>query len=189
MASASSAQRSWDVRLAGFLALNQASLTPERVERVVMISPVGLFGSQYLRLFYAMRVRAPMLRLARRLGGRGLAPSADLQSKAARPLPRDTAWSALIGLTMAESPEVSVISPPVLSGVELRAMRTPALLLIGDQERLYDPRATLKLAMTRMPGLEGAIVPDADHIAAMAQPDDVNRRIIDFLQRGQRATG
>jgi hypothetical protein len=32
-----------------------------------------------------------------------------------------------------------------------------------------------------MPGLQGAIVPDADHIAAMAQPDDVNARIIGFL--------
>jgi pimeloyl-ACP methyl ester carboxylesterase len=40
----------------------------------------------------------------------------------------------------------------------------------------------LKLAQQRMPGLEGAIVPGADHIAAMAQPDDVNERILRFLQ-------
>ena len=40
----------------------------------------------------------------------------------------------------------------------------------------------LKLAMRRMPGLEAAIVAHADHIAAMAQPHDVNARIIRFPQ-------
>jgi hypothetical protein len=42
-------------------------------------------------------------------------------------------------------------------------------------------RARLKLARKRMPGLKAAIAPDADHIAGMAQPDDVNARIIHFL--------
>ena len=35
--------------------------------------------------------------------------------------------------------------------------------------------------MTRMPGLEAEIVPGAHHLAAMAQPDAVNARIVDFL--------
>jgi pimeloyl-ACP methyl ester carboxylesterase len=167
----------------GFLALNQASLTPERVERVVLISPVGAFASQYWSLTYAMRIRAPLLKLARRLARNRRAPSpADLSRKSVLLAPRDAAWSALIAVTMAEAPELSVISPPVFGKAELRAIRAPTLLLIGDQERLYDPRATLKLALRRMPGLEGAIVPDADHIAAMAQPDDVNARIIRFLR-------
>jgi pimeloyl-ACP methyl ester carboxylesterase len=163
----------------GFLALSQASLTPDRVERVVMISPAGTFASQYWKLTYAMRIRAPLLKLARRLTGSKRAPSlADLGP---RRLPRDTLWSALIGVTMSEAPEVSVINAAVLSRAELRAIRAPTLLLIGDGERLYEPHATLALAKKRMPGLEGAIVAGADHIAAMAQPDDVNARIVAFL--------
>jgi pimeloyl-ACP methyl ester carboxylesterase len=58
----------------------------------------------------------------------------------------------------------------------------PALWLIGEQDRLYEPNAILKLAQARMPGLRGAIVPGADHIAALAQPDEVNARIIEFLR-------
>jgi pimeloyl-ACP methyl ester carboxylesterase len=167
----------------GFLALNQASLTPERVERVVLISPVGAFASQYWSLTYTMRIKAPLLKLARRLTRTRRAPSpVGLSGKDVRLAPRDAVWSALIAVTMAEAPELSVISPPVIGNAELRAIRAPALLLIGDQERLYDPGATLRLAMRRMPGLEAAIVAHADHIAAMAQPDDVNARIIRFLQ-------
>jgi pimeloyl-ACP methyl ester carboxylesterase len=172
----------------GFLALNQASLTPERVARVVLISPAGTFVGLSWRLFYVMRVRGPILRLARRLTRSQHTPRfADLQGKDGAP-PRDPLWSALMAVTMAEAPKVSVIRATVFSNVQLRAIRAPTLLLIGDKERLYEPHATLKLAQERMPGLEGAIVPDADHIAAMAQPDDVNHRILQFLQRSAGAT-
>ena len=58
----------------------------------------------------------------------------------------------------------------------------PDLLLIGDQETLYPPQATLDLARARMPSLKIARVADADHIAAMAQPEAVNGMIIEFLQ-------
>jgi len=164
----------------GFLAVNQALSTPDRVERVVLISPAGTFASQYWKLIYAMRIRAPILRLMRRLTGRKRAPSlADLGP---RRLPRDAKWAALIGVTMAERAKVSVTNAAVFSAAQLRAIRAPTLLLIGDKETLYEPYAMLKLAQARMPGLEGAIVPDADHIAAMAQPDDVNARIVRFLR-------
>jgi pimeloyl-ACP methyl ester carboxylesterase len=162
-----------------FLAVNQAIMTPERVERVVLISPAGTFASQYWKLTYAMRIRAPALRLMRRLRGAQRAPSlADLGP---RRLPRDAKWAALIGVTMAERTKISVTNPTVFSGAQLRAIRAPTLLLIGDKETLYDPHAMLRLAQQRMPGLQAAIVPDADHIAAMAQPDDVNARIVRFL--------
>jgi pimeloyl-ACP methyl ester carboxylesterase len=163
-----------------FLALNQALATPERIERVVLISPAGTFASQYWRLFYAMRVRPPFLRLIRRLTGATRAPS--LADMGPRRLPRDRKWAALIGVTMAERAKVSVTNPTVFSRGQLRAVRAPTLLLIGDKETLYEPRAMLQLAQARMAGLQGAIVPDADHIAAMAQPDDVNARIVAFLQ-------
>jgi|SRR5579872_3559795 len=163
-----------------FLATNQALMTPDRIDRVVLISPAGTFASQYWKLIYAMRIRAPALRLMRRLAGRKRAPSlADLGP---RRLPRDAKWAALIGVTMAEAPEVSVTNADVFSGAQLRAIRAPTLLLIGDKETLYQPREMLRLAQRRMPGLRGEIVPDADHIAAMAEPDDVNARIVGFLQ-------
>jgi pimeloyl-ACP methyl ester carboxylesterase len=165
----------------GFVALNQALATPERVDRIVLISPAGVFASQYWKLTYAMRIRAPVVRLWRRLRGGTRAPS---MTDLVRRLPRDTAWAALMAATMAERPEVSVIDPPVFSRAELGAIRAPVLLLIGAEETLYEPEATLKLAQARMPELAGAIVPDADHIAAMAQPDDVNGRIVRFLQGG-----
>jgi pimeloyl-ACP methyl ester carboxylesterase len=162
-----------------FLALNQAVETPERVDRVVLISPAGTFASQWWKLTYAMRVKAPLLRLARRLSRNRRKPS--LASLGPRALPRDRQWAALIGATMAEAPKVSVINASVFTARQLRRIRSRCLLLIGARETLYDPAAMLKLARARMPQLETALVPDADHIAAMAQPDDVGDRILRFL--------
>ena len=163
----------------GFLALNQAALTPARVERVVLISPAGTFASQFWKLVYAMMIKGTIRKLARRLSKSGPAPSmADLGM-----MPKDGLWAALMAVTMAEAPKVAIVSPAVLPGAELRAIRAPTLLLIGDQERLYEPRAMLQLAQKRMPQLQAALVKDADHIAAMAQPDDVNERILQFLRR------
>jgi hypothetical protein len=34
-----------------------------------------------------------------------------------------------------------------------------------------------------MPALEARMIPGAHHIAAMAKPDEVNARIVEFLQR------
>jgi pimeloyl-ACP methyl ester carboxylesterase len=166
----------------GFLAMNQALETPQRVSRLVLISPVGTFASQYWKLFYAMRIRAPLRKLARHLSGRKRQPSLkDLRAKNAVVMPRDRQWATQIAVTMVEAPKVSVIPPTVFSNAQLRSIDTPTLLLIGEYETLYEPHAALSAAQKRMPRLQSAIVPGADHIAAMAQPDEVNARIIEFL--------
>ena len=161
----------------GFIAMNQAVLMPERVDRLVLISPAGVFASQYWKLTYATRIRAPLRNLARRLTGSRRAPSmADLGAP-----PGDLKWAAQMAVTMAESAICSIISPTVFGRAQLRAVRSPTLLLIGDRESLYDPHGMLQRAASLMPALTAEIVPDADHIAAMAQPDAVSARILRFL--------
>jgi hypothetical protein len=43
------------------------------------------------------------------------------------------------------------------------------------------PHRMLKRATARRPSPKAGIVRDADHIGAMAQPDDMNARILRFL--------
>jgi pimeloyl-ACP methyl ester carboxylesterase len=88
-----------------------------------------------------------------------------------------------MAITMTVSAIPDTLWNLVLDDAELAAIKTPTLLLIGEHEQLYAP-ATLALAQRRMPGLAGAIVPDAHHLAALAQPGDVNGRILEFLSAG-----
>ena len=74
----------------------------------------------------------------------------------------------------------NAIWPAMISSAELRKIRVPALLLLGDNELLYDPQAVLRRAQRRMRNPEARIIPGAHHIAAMAKPDEVNARMIEF---------
>ena len=166
----------------GFLAFNQASLAPGRVERVVAISPPGVFVSfaPLARRFVFSAAKAALLGL---VGVKRPAPDVMmyLGGKDARLNPGDEDWVALGNCLVDGSARINMIMPAVFTRAELEAIRAPALLLIAELELLYDPQATLRLALERMPGLQGAIVPGAHHLAAMARPDDVNDRIIRFL--------
>lgn len=171
----------------GFLALSQAALTPERVDKVVLIGPAGCFKA--LSWTLALRMRSARLRrwLRRLFGGSPAADARALHGKGAPLHAEDGAWRALIGAAIAERADVSVTNADVFEPSELAAVRAPALLLIGEFETLYDPRTTLRLARRMMPKLDGEIVKGADHVAAMAQPEAVNARILAFL--GPQAPG
>jgi pimeloyl-ACP methyl ester carboxylesterase len=164
-----------------FVAARQAAATPQRVSRVALIGPVGVFAAMPWTVALRMRT-ARLRRRIRRLLGDKRDPSAHaLHARAAPQHPADDAWRALMGVTMAESPEVSVTEAPVFSRAELRRITAPMLLLIGEHEILYDPAATVRRARQLKPGIEAEVVPAADHIAAMAQPDAVNARLAAFL--------
>lgn len=73
------------------------------------------------------------------------------------------------------------IYPGTFSDAELRAINQPVLLLMGDNDLVYDPAATLRLAQMRMRSLQARMVPGAHHIAAMAKSGLVNEMILEFL--------
>jgi pimeloyl-ACP methyl ester carboxylesterase len=169
-----------------FLALNQASLTPERVDRIVMINPGGTFASflpSMLRMMFGGLING--LLVAARLKTTRPAPS--IASTLGRNVvfsAEQAEWAHLVSLVAFNGQmRPNAIFPTVFSAAELRKIRAPALLLLGENELLYDPRAVLMRAQDRMPTLEARIIPDAHHIAAMARPDEVNARMIEFLQR------
>lgn len=166
-----------------FLALNQASLAPDRVDRLVLINPAGTFVGGLVWAFLRARV-ARMLR-----GQKKARDITDLLGDGAVLDPADEAWGALMRVAMSESARPNLVAPIVFARGELRAVRAPALLLIGENERLYDARKALKRALERMPGLRGELVPGAHHLAALARPDYVNGRILEFLRQEAGAGG
>jgi pimeloyl-ACP methyl ester carboxylesterase len=172
----------------GFIALSHAALAPERIDRMVLISPVGLVS--WLPVFGSMIYEGLKGALLRVFDSDAPGPPDILAviSREAGFNAEDEDWLALGRQLMDGSKRINMIMPGVLSDAEFRAIRAPTLLLIAEHEFLYEPDSTLDIAMTRMPGLEGEIVSDAHHLAAMSQPDVVNARIVDFLQAQERKT-
>jgi pimeloyl-ACP methyl ester carboxylesterase len=71
--------------------------------------------------------------------------------------------------------------PRVFSDAELRQIRAPVLLLIGDHEVIYKPERAIRRAIRLVAGLKAEIIPKANHNAQYTAPDAVNARILAFL--------
>jgi pimeloyl-ACP methyl ester carboxylesterase len=74
------------------------------------------------------------------------------------------------------------IMPVVYSDDELRALHVPVLLLIGENEVMYDAAEVLARARRLIPNFEGELVPQCSHDMSFSQYRIVDARVLDFLK-------
>lgn len=154
----------------GFLALNQASLTPERIEKLVLISPAASFTQIWSFYF----------RLVPALFGPDKFTS-SFTEWILQGLPCDKDCGELSRVLQKHGRSINRVFPAVFKEKELQKVYHPTLLLIGDKEVIYDPQKIIRRAGQLLSNLQGEIVPNANHIAAMSNPEYVNKRMIRFL--------
>jgi pimeloyl-ACP methyl ester carboxylesterase len=65
---------------------------------------------------------------------------------------------------------------------ELRGVTAPTLLLIGQQEALYDPVAAVERAKRLIADIDTELIPQAGHDLPPSQPATVNARVLGFLK-------
>jgi pimeloyl-ACP methyl ester carboxylesterase len=64
----------------------------------------------------------------------------------------------------------------------LRQFKVPALLVFGEHEVLYDPWQVSRRARKLMPQLETDVIRGAGHAAIYDKPEEVNVRVVDYLR-------
>jgi pimeloyl-ACP methyl ester carboxylesterase len=166
----------------GFLATLFAMRLPERVGRLVVIGPAATFHP--MPAFYAHMFvpKATYLFLPWLPGRDSIMRTAARWMRAG--LPRDRLWDPLFESVLRHGSTANRVWPRVFRADELRAITAPALLLLGDRERIYRPEAAALSASERLPGIEVRVVPRAHHVTAIAQPEAVGEEIRRFLAHG-----
>jgi pimeloyl-ACP methyl ester carboxylesterase len=160
----------------GFLAVNQAIHTPERLERMILIAPSRIIATVSWAI--AFKYVLPTF-----LGTKGMKARATEWLLNGIPIPTsESKWQELTGIAMTRGWQHSPFGLDFEKD-DLRAITTPTLLLIGDREMIYksSPEEALREAKARIPIIEGEIVTGANHVAAMVQPAYVNARMLTFL--------
>ena len=158
----------------GFLALNTAFYLPDRVRKVVLISPAATFVPIPAWTWHFI----PVIAIGLLIG-----------SKKILLYPYNWIWQDFPkDEYMVQLRAVSAFygrprhwNPTVFSDDELRKIHTPILLMIGDHEVIYKPEAAIQRATRLVPGLKAEIVVNANHIAEYTAPDLVNEKIMNFL--------
>jgi pimeloyl-ACP methyl ester carboxylesterase len=158
----------------GFLALNTALFLPDRVWKVVLISPAATFVPIPAWAWHFMPANAigPLIGSKRML--------LDAYDWIWQDFPKEGSLVHLREVT-AVTGRPRHWSPVVFSDDELRKIQAPVLLLIGDHEVIYRPEAAIRRAARLLPKLKAQVVPNANHIAEYTASDFVNAAILDFL--------
>jgi pimeloyl-ACP methyl ester carboxylesterase len=154
-----------------WLALKLAELAPDRMAAAALLGPAGIVP---VRPGFAIRA---LLGGWLSPGEKGARRFAELVSPP--PLTIDEAHYRE-GLPFAIGLRAQ-LPPPTLSDEALHTLGAPTLILTGEHEAVFDPRAVIARAR-KIPGLRAAeILPGAGHDLTYDRPDEVSRRVVEFL--------
>ena len=153
----------------GFIAAQTALAIPERVLKLILMAPASLLSIRpvfFLRMF---AVLTPGLSFASR---QKLITGTD----SPRAIP------AIRQMFTTTDFRYSMYLPPTFKDDQLRQIKAPTLLMMGEQEVIYNYHKAIARAKKLIPNLTSAIIPGAGHAMNFDQPELVNQQILDFLQ-------
>jgi pimeloyl-ACP methyl ester carboxylesterase len=164
----------------GWLALNFAVAAPERLQSLVLLSPGGgftpmarQFGMRRMLMLW-FPTRFTVNSFMRWLGFKESPGDTDV---------RPVLNLMRLGLKHFRVPlETLRVMPVMFSDDQLRTMRVPTLLLIGDHEVICDPGTALARARRLFPDLQAELVPQSSHDMCVSQHRIVDARVLDFLK-------
>lgn len=157
----------------GWVALNQATRSPAHLRSIALVEPVGL-SSFAMGRFLAWGVACGLASIApgpirRRLAPR-LRQGAIADDRARR-----------LGRLAFTKHRFHLPRPQTFTDVELRAVTTPVLVLLGQKSEVHCSARALDRARSCLPTVEAEIVADAGHSLPVDHAEWVGRRLGTFL--------
>lgn len=163
----------------GRLALYFVMIEPERVQKLALLSPAACFLApvrQFTLRGMLMGIFPTRFSLNSFFGWMGYKEDPD------DVVAQHILELVYLGLRHFRFPPgTKLIVPNVFSDNELSALSLPVLLLIGENEVMYDAKEALARARGLIPNFEGELVPCCNHEMSFSQHRFVDARVLDFL--------
>ncbi|MFG2182002.1 alpha/beta fold hydrolase [Streptomyces abikoensis] len=164
----------------GWLALNQAHRGPGRLASVTLLDPGGLekvglrfFVWIFISLFATFAPKALRPRLARRLQ---------------QPVLIEPELRAMVRAGV-RAYRIRRPAPLPLSEEELGTIRTALYLVLGKRSLLVHPKRQVERVPRLIPGARAEIVSDTGHGPQIDHADEINRRMLRFMDSAERSGG
>ena len=74
------------------------------------------------------------------------------------------------------------VQPTILKDKELQQIKTPALYMVGEQEKIYSARKAVRRLKRVSPHIKTEVIPGAGHALTIEQTELVNEKILSFLK-------
>ncbi len=166
----------------GFAALNYAILRPDRIKRLVLLTPIGSFVPLKTQFY----IRGMLTRLPGRFWSNSMMHWMSYEPNLKNE--KTERMFDLITNQFYQGVRYFRLPPTVLptpyTDEELRGVKNPTLLLIGQQESMYDPVPAIERAKRLIPDIQAELIPSAGHELAVSKPEAVDQRILKFIVSG-----
>jgi pimeloyl-ACP methyl ester carboxylesterase len=164
----------------GFTAAYFAMKLPNRVKKLVLIGPASTIHSMTPFMFHMFLPKGLYMALPWLPGSKRLMHSSVDWMHAG--LPRDPLWEPLFYETMKHGKLLNRVFPRVYDRDELAEIRASVMLMFGDRELIYgDLDSAIEAGRALIPDAKVAVIPEAHHIAALANPEVTNRELLQFF--------
>ncbi len=159
----------------GWISTNFAVCHPDRVTRLVLISPAATFIPLCLQ-FYIRGILGGML-------AKDWAIYGMVKWMCTLPAVRGLEIVEQFKTGMQNMAQVPAGYPGVLEATELNRLSMPVQFIIGDHEVIYKkrPTAVIERACQLIPHLEIALIPNGGHAVTLDQAAETNRHLAVFL--------
>jgi pimeloyl-ACP methyl ester carboxylesterase len=182
----------------GWYVMRFALQHPERVKKIVMLSPTGLANARFpINIFLknVLSKKKDENTLEKELSTRSFLPSSaseEFDRNLARAMALATRHFKLgktLSLYNPGTDRLNLINTfRVLKKLffaepmqVLNQLETPGLVILGEHEMLFNSQRVARKINQKLPALDTVIIKDTGHSAMYDRPQEVNQRIIDFL--------
>jgi pimeloyl-ACP methyl ester carboxylesterase len=153
----------------GFIATNLAIHRPDRVERLILLGPMGYSGAVGAILRITLTQAYPVPAFQRATFAWAFSEDPGLQAEFGE-------WFPLV---MSGTFPVKV-APLPFSAEERQRLNRPVMFVFGTRDRLVGNPETARALVQDIPGVRVEVL-EAGHLMAAEDPETVNRLVLEFL--------
>ena len=161
----------------GWFALNFALLNPDRVNNVILLSPANTFVP--LKKEFYIRALATQL-IHQRSVTESFSNWTGAKGYKANKERITLLFEGRRSFNFTRN-FTHIIQPRIFTDNELKSIKPPVLLMLGDQEHLYNPKNAAERARKLIKNIRVEVINDAGHSLNMEQKNKVNQLILEFL--------
>lgn len=164
----------------GFTGAYYAMKLPDRIRKLVLIGPAATISP--MRPFYThMFIPKAIYGFFPKVPGvkRVMHWSVDWMHKG---LPSDPLWEPLFYNSMVYGGLINQVLPRTYSKEEFAQIKAKVLLILGEQEAIYNNlHSAVRSARDLIPNVQVEMIPAAHHVTAVANPEKVNLKLLEFF--------
>lgn len=162
------------ISIGGWNAANYAGFYPEKVIKLILLSPVQTFAKMYSSFFFKIMKMGfnPTRENVENYIGWG--------SEKEEPLPDSIIKLFTISVMNMNS---NASFPKWLKKKQLMNLKMPVLVVLGENEFAFSISKAVKRAKSVICDLECHIVEGASHLLCVSKPDYINNKVLEFIHK------